>query len=356
MYKFAACKHVRSDPAHKRFFFDALVAGRPRQTDYRPLNATGRRKRNVVWQPVSKANDQPHSLGTFRHKREVYIGIIGTSQSADLARRYYEQASHGVDGDQNHTPFPGCRADRCYRCELVFDPKLVELITRSKHQDILSIRNSRQRFEKLFWDDRQYGKSPHLTEDLSEKLISMVMDRYKAEQKLLPKRVVVHKTSRYEPQERLGFEAALKSRGCLYDLVSLTPWNSTRLLRAGQYPPLRGTLFSLGDISYLYTSGYLPTLGRYPHGHVPSPLQIADHVGDNAKFDLLREVMTLTKMTGPSLQPTFRCTCTKASGSTVSRKKPTIGKPLLKRGPVSPGKVLRTVASPGLRSKTHGEE
>jgi hypothetical protein len=34
----------------------------------------------------------------------------------------------------------------------------------------------------------------------------------------------------------------------------------------------------------------------YPHGHVPSPLQVADHVGDTAKADLLREIMTLTKM------------------------------------------------------------
>ena len=391
----------------------------------------------------------PRSLGTFRHKREVHVGIIGTSESADYARRYFEQASLGVDGDNTHTPFPGCRSDRGFRCDLVFDAKLIELITRSEHQEILGIKNSRDRFEKLLlilklkmrlltqkdhpldyivfalptdlyqrcktvdyvekgvghihrdlrrafkamamqyqkptqilldsttgltdskrdldhpsvvawnlftglyfkidglpwgpaalpagtcyigisffrpmgetstlrtsvvqafddngeglvlrghkfhWDERQQGRSPHLTDDLSEKLVSMVMDRYKAEQKQLPKRVVIHKTSRFEPQERAGFEAALKSRGCLYDLVSLTPTNSTRLLRAGQYPPLRGTLFSLGGISYLYTTGFLPALGKYPHGHVPSPLQVADHVGDTAKADLLREVMTLTKM------------------------------------------------------------
>ena len=30
----------------------------------------------------------PRSLGTFRHKREVHVGIIGTSESADYARRY----------------------------------------------------------------------------------------------------------------------------------------------------------------------------------------------------------------------------------------------------------------------------
>ncbi len=391
----------------------------------------------------------PRSLGTARHKREVHVGFIGTSDAVDLARRYYVQASYGVDGNDDHAPFPGCRADRGFRCDLLFDNKLVELISRSEHQDILGIKRGRERFEKFLlllelklrllsqkdhpldyvvlalptdlyqrcravdyvekgvghvhrdlrrafkamamiyqkptqilrdsttglsgskrdldhpsvvawnlftglyfkidglpwgpvglppgtcfigisffrplgesstlrtsvvqafdengeglvlrghrfhWDERQQGRSPHLTADMAECLVSMVMDRYQAEQKQLPKRVVIHKTSRFEPQERVGFEGALSKRGCYYDLVSLTPTSSSRLLRAGQYPPLRGTLFTVGALGYLYSTGYLPALGKYPHGHVPSPLQIADHVGDTAKADLLREVMVLTKM------------------------------------------------------------
>jgi hypothetical protein len=58
LYKFAARKRVRFDPVHKRFFFEALVADKPRQEYYRPLNAKGRTKRNVVWQPMSKATGQ----------------------------------------------------------------------------------------------------------------------------------------------------------------------------------------------------------------------------------------------------------------------------------------------------------
>ena len=61
LYKFAARKRVRFDPAHMRFFFDALVAGKPRQEYYRPLNSKGRSKRNVVWQPMSKATNQPRN-------------------------------------------------------------------------------------------------------------------------------------------------------------------------------------------------------------------------------------------------------------------------------------------------------
>jgi hypothetical protein len=81
-----------------------------------------------------------------------------------------------------------------------------------------------------------------------------------------------------------------------YDLVALRETSDIRLIRAGQYPPLRGTSFQVGDVSYLYTSGYLAHLGRFPHGHVPSPLQVADHVGDTARADLLGELMVLSKM------------------------------------------------------------
>ncbi len=52
----------------------------------------------------------------------------------------------------------------------------------------------------------------------------------------------------------------------------------------------------IGDAWYLYTSGYLTSLGGYPHGHVPSPLQVTDHVGDTAPTQLLREILVLTKM------------------------------------------------------------
>jgi hypothetical protein len=119
--------------------------------------------------------------------------------------------------------------------------------------------------------------------------------RYEEERKQLPQRVVVHKTSRFEPAERKGFESAL-SRVKRFDLVSLHPVSDVRLLRAGRYPPLRGTAFTVGDIAYLYTNGFLSAQSRYPHGHVPCALQVADHVGDTSKAELLREILVLTKM------------------------------------------------------------
>ncbi|MBE9039736.1 hypothetical protein IQ235_02880 [Oscillatoriales cyanobacterium LEGE 11467] len=147
------------------------------------------------------------------------------------------------------------------------------------------------------WDSNKEGRSPHLPEDMAHELLQMVLARYRNERRHLPRRVVVHKSSRFEPEERSGFEKVLCSSGVeQYDLVSLRMSNDVRLIRAGQYPPLRGASFNVGDISYLYTTGYIPELGGYPHGHVPSPLQVADHIGDTSDAQIKQEILLLTKM------------------------------------------------------------
>ena len=78
--------------------------------------------------------------------------------------------------------------------------------------------------------------------------------------------------------------------------MAVHPSSEVRLLRAGKYPPLRGTLFSVADLHYLYTTGYIRAIEAYPHGHVPSPLQIADHHGDSSPEAIAREILLLTKM------------------------------------------------------------
>lgn len=391
----------------------------------------------------------PRSLGTARHKQEIHVGFIGPAAAVDHARRFYAACAEGVEGDDRHPHFPGCKADRGYRCEIRTDERSVELITRQEVSDVLAVRNRGVRFgafldlltakleiltqkdhpldhvvvvlspdllakcrtaeqfvpgvgrvhrdlrrafkaaamrfgvptqllkesttgflpsarkpdypsrvawnlftglyfkadglpwgphglppstchigisfyrprgesravrtsvaqafdengdglvlrgHRFRWDDDRDGRSPHLTADLAHELVKMVLERYERERGQLPQRVVVHKTSRFEPAERDGFEAALR-RVRKFDLVSLSPTSETRLIRAGQNPPLRGTVFNVGDVSFLYSTGFVPWLGRYPHGHVPSPLRLADHVGgDTPRVELLREVLALTKM------------------------------------------------------------
>ncbi|WP_052744931.1 hypothetical protein [Micromonospora sp. HK10] len=145
------------------------------------------------------------------------------------------------------------------------------------------------------WDEARDGRSPHLPEDLAADLVRMVLDRYRKERKQTPRRVVVHKSSLFTGPERAGFQDGL-DQVAEHDLVCLAPRSDVRLMRQGQYPPLRGTTFALGDDSYLYATGYIPALGYYPQGHVPTPLLVADHVGDTPHDRLLREILLLTKM------------------------------------------------------------
>jgi hypothetical protein len=138
------------------------------------------------------------------------------------------------------------------------------------------------------------GKWPHLPAEEASRLVADVISRYTQAMRRPPRRLVVHKQSRFFPQELAGFQDALV--GYEYDLVALAPSTGVRLMRHGDYPPPRGACLSVGDRRYLYTTGYVPSLGRYPHGHVPTPVQITGHVGDSSAKALLAEVLLMTKM------------------------------------------------------------
>ena len=150
------------------------------------------------------------------------------------------------------------------------------------------------RGQKFQWDD-ELGKSPHMPANLAEQLVRETLERYEIECKHSPRRVVIHKSSRYTPDERNGFTEALKGISEI-DLVTVETSGNFRLFREGEYPPLRGALMEIGDNHLLYTTGYIPELKKYPHGHVPAPLRIVDHYGDTAPTQLLNEILGLTKM------------------------------------------------------------
>jgi hypothetical protein len=148
------------------------------------------------------------------------------------------------------------------------------------------------------WDpDKTGSRSPHLTADDAGSLMTRVLDQYEQYMHQTPARVVVHKTSRYWPDERDGFRSAIESRVHRYDLVALEPQSAVRLIPTSKYPPLRGTRFTIGDLDYLYTTGYIAALGEFHGVHVPAPLQVADHIGqDTPREVLLKEVLALTKL------------------------------------------------------------
>jgi len=151
------------------------------------------------------------------------------------------------------------------------------------------------RGEKFEWDPDAQGRSPHLTEEHARNLIQHAIEKCREYTGTLPRRVVLHKTSRYWPEELRGFEAGLAGVH-EYDLVALYQ-TGVRFFREGQYPPLRGTLCSFSNQAhFLYTLGYIPFLETYPRGHVPEPLEIVQHIGGSSTRRVCQEILALTKM------------------------------------------------------------
>jgi hypothetical protein len=143
--------------------------------------------------------------------------------------------------------------------------------------------------------DQRRERKPYLSQGQSEELINRVIDTYKDQVGGPPSRVVIHKTTRYDPDEQLGFRQAALKRVPACDLVSLGE-TSFRLLRKGMQEPWRGTLCSVGaDEHYLFTTGYVPYWDEYPGPHVPAPLQIGC-VHETDIRERAREILVLSKM------------------------------------------------------------
>lgn len=145
------------------------------------------------------------------------------------------------------------------------------------------------------WDEAKDGKSPHLDEDQSKALIDDAIKKYARETGQSPRRVVIHKSSCYWPDELLGFTRALTAVP-EYDLVALRYNNRIRLLRQANYPVLRGRQFTIGNRTFLETTGYVPSMRKFPHGHAPFPLEISEHHGDSSIEEVCREILALTNL------------------------------------------------------------
>jgi hypothetical protein len=142
--------------------------------------------------------------------------------------------------------------------------------------------------------DQRRDRQPYLNETQAADLMKDVLDKYQDLAGVLPSRVVVHKTSLYQPEEETGFRSAAEDRVPVCDLVWMRS-TAFRLIRKGTQEPWRGTLCTIGDESYLFTSGYVPWWDEYPGPHIPAPLQIGS-CGPTDIRERAREILALTKM------------------------------------------------------------
>src|SRR6266540_3722460 len=136
-------------------------------------------------------------------------------------------------------------------------------------------------------------RSVHLDQGQTESLLGRVLASYRDRMGREPLRVVVHKSSSFDEAETEGASRALASIPS-WQLVALRT-SEFRLVRQGAYPPHRGTVCRLGDVGFLFTTGYSPQRQTYKGAHIPVPLEL---VSDRPEADetIAREVLALTKM------------------------------------------------------------
>lgn len=145
--------------------------------------------------------------------------------------------------------------------------------------------------------DKNRGDSkPHLSESGAQELLEKAIDLYrKQNDNVPPSRVVVHKTSRYWPEELRGFEGAVEGI-THHDFLTLETLG-TRFMRVGHKPPLRGTVVKLAPQNFLiYTTGFIPYFQEYPGMRIPNPVEIVEHHGVSPMHDICRDILALTKL------------------------------------------------------------
>ncbi|MGR9457132.1 argonaute/piwi family protein [Rhizobium leguminosarum] len=145
----------------------------------------------------------------------------------------------------------------------------------------------------------KHDRHPYLSRDDAYSLLKRSLAAYKREHLNFPARLVIHKSSRFHEDEFEGLNTALEEAGVtMADFIWMPRRSPIKLVRQGDYPPLRGTAMRIDqDTSLLYTRGSVDFFATYPGMYVPNPLILRCQRRDRTEWDaLLEETMALTKM------------------------------------------------------------
>lgn len=138
---------------------------------------------------------------------------------------------------------------------------------------------------------------PHMNDEQAYNLLDYSLKEYYDAIKIYPKRLVLHKTSNFSPEEIYGFKQATKKYNInQVDLITIQS-SRYRLYRAGEYPPLRGTQLSISDKQHLlYTRGSVPYFKTYTGMYIPCPIEVRLFEYDESPDIICDEILALTKM------------------------------------------------------------
>ncbi len=152
------------------------------------------------------------------------------------------------------------------------------------------------------------GENPFLTREEMQRVLSRSLSLFqKRHAGKLPKRLIVHKTTRFTKSEVDGaFDAIPTSVDLeLLQIIQDTPWKGVKYSKRGRvqvdnYPVDRGSYFQIGrEEVLLWTQGNVRLEGKnfYKEGKgIPSPILIRRFAGHGGWDQNCQAIMGLTKM------------------------------------------------------------
>lgn len=141
-----------------------------------------------------------------------------------------------------------------------------------------------------------FRREPHLTKEAMRSLLKKAIEVFENEWSHTPTRVVVHKSSRFNDDEKAGAHEALADVAAV-DLMSIRQAHSYKVFRSGYNPVARGTFVTLPDKRrLLFTKGYVPALQVYPGPRVPRPVEVWFDDVRTPHDQLCEEIMALSRL------------------------------------------------------------
>ena len=152
------------------------------------------------------------------------------------------------------------------------------------------------RGEAFNWDETLERRNVRLSAQQMEKIIKDSINLFHRQRGFLPKRVVVHKSSRFSDEEIEGCQKASGQIDSL-DIVHIREFPGFRAYHDSfDYPVVRGTAILDTKEALLFTSGYVPALATYPGPSVPRPLHLICQRLDSSIETVCSDIMGLTKL------------------------------------------------------------
>lgn len=136
-------------------------------------------------------------------------------------------------------------------------------------------------------------RSLHLTTDQAAELGRRIVNTYRERAGRDPARIVLHKTTQFDEDERRGFLNAFAAIP-ITEFVNIVQ-SDFRLVQRSAYPPKRGTLCHVNGTAFLFTTGFIPEWNTYPGVHVPVPVRIRTDRGVDRRRAAI-ELLGLARM------------------------------------------------------------